>query len=54
MPLPERNPRVSSAHDIEHGPHEPQEPGPVEVLPRQTARDIAARVITEVLAPPMG
>jgi hypothetical protein len=46
---------VSSAQpDIEHGHHEPQELGPVEVLPRQTARDTAARVITEVLAPPMG
>jgi hypothetical protein len=43
---------VSSAQpDIEPGHHEPQEPGPVEVLPRQTARDTAARVITEVLAP---
>ena len=43
---------MSSAEpDIEHAHREPDEPSPVEVLPRPTARDIAARVITEVLAP---
>jgi hypothetical protein len=41
----------STEPDTEHAHHEPREPGPAEDLARPTGRAIAARVITEVLAP---